>query len=717
LADKKVGPQEWCPGGTDNTSREQATGTSQCNGAEQQDNSNPHDFLLRLLKLGVVIWTATPGTNQEFHRPTGWQKLDASGNVQRLNGLRPGMAVCLNTGGVVAVVDVDPRNGGDIEKVKHLLAELEVRIFGVIRSPSGGKHFYVAGHPNLPSIHCKPDNPKLPGFPGVDIQSFGCNVFLPGTLRGKYQGAGYVIEFDDIDALAEGDPLGAEALSQWVGEQVAEGIKSRAGKNKSEFDFPTVAPWPGGKPDRRQQAYLEKVLDNAVKKISTSAPGGRNEVLYEAALKCSSFVAGAGMDGKAVFLALVKAAQRRGLTGDDGQASVLATIRSAFKVGQANPRAVPDDQREARDDSRYRRIVTLTPMTHIADDVPEWAWRYDGKGHIQRGTLTLYAGRPGAGKSTALRWTAAEYSRGKLYGCWHGKPQNIAYIAGAEESLRFVVKPGLRAVGADMNRLFFPEVTISGEVARLSSLADEKALTEELLAHGITVVLVDPVMSVIGGGVDIHRNNETREYLEPWSRIAEVINGLVIGVAHLTKANNRDIVAAINGSSAFGEVPRAVFGFAKDPQSEQHHRVMSQAKNSAGYEDLSLAYIIEPVRVTTDSGKHGEVGKFTIVGNSQRTVSDILGEPLVATDTKLEEATAWLEDFLQNPFPSSDVKREARKVGFSEATIKRAASKLKVLVREADFPRRTYWLPPVGSQSDQDKSVEPTDDTTATEEG
>ena len=82
-----------------------------------------------------------------------------------------------------------------------------------------------------------------------------------------------------------------------------------------------------------------------------------------------------------------------------------------------------------------------------------------------------------------------------------------------------------------------------------------------------------------------------------------------------------------------------------------------------------------------------------------------------------KNAPAWLEDFLQNPFPSSDVKREARKVGFSEATIKRAASKLKVLVREADFPRRTYWLPPVGSQSDQDKSVEPTDDTTATEEG
>ena len=107
------------------------------------------------------------------------------------------MAVCLNTGGVVVVIDVDPRNGGDIEKVRQLLAELKVRVFAAIRTLSGGKHFYVSGHPSLPTVHSelpnpdKPDKlPKLPNFPGVDIQSFGANVFLPGTLRPKWDGRG-----------------------------------------------------------------------------------------------------------------------------------------------------------------------------------------------------------------------------------------------------------------------------------------------------------------------------------------------------------------------------------------------------------------------------------------------------------------------------------------------------------------------------------------------
>jgi hypothetical protein len=57
--------------------------------------------------------------------------------------------------------------------------------------------------------------------------------------------------------------------------------------------------------------------------------------------------------------------------------------------------------------------------------------------------------------------------------------------------------------------------------------------------------------------VDIHRNNEPRVHLEPWARIAERINGVVIGVVHLTKAPKGDVVAAINASSVFGEVARS----------------------------------------------------------------------------------------------------------------------------------------------------------------
>jgi hypothetical protein len=111
-------------------------------------------------------------------------------------------------GGNVAAVDVDPRNGGDVDQVRQLLLELGVRIYAEIVTPGGGRHFYVAGHPELASAH------GLRGWPGVDIQSFGSLLFLPGTQRPKYGGAGYKIIFDNVEALADGgDPDGAEALN------------------------------------------------------------------------------------------------------------------------------------------------------------------------------------------------------------------------------------------------------------------------------------------------------------------------------------------------------------------------------------------------------------------------------------------------------------------------------------------------------------------------
>src|SRR5690606_38268685 len=114
------------------------------------------------------------------------------------------------------------------------------------------------------------------------------------------------------------------------------------------------------------------------------------------------------------------------------------------------------------------RAVQLSSFADQQDDVPVWAWEHGGKGRIAVGTLALFAGRPGAGKSTGGRWMAAQVSNGTLAGHWHGNPANVAYIA-AEESARYVVKPGLRAAGADLRRVFMPRVELDGEEVRFLS--------------------------------------------------------------------------------------------------------------------------------------------------------------------------------------------------------------------------------------------------------
>jgi predicted ATP-dependent serine protease len=308
-------------------------------------------------------------------------------------------------------------------------------------------------------------------------------------------------------------------------------------------------------------------------------------------------------------------------------------------------------QRGKAQDDEPPRKVSLIPLSKIKDDVAEWAWKYGDHGRIQRDALTLFAGRPSAGKSTAAKHFAAGFSQGTLDGCWLNKPQNVAYIS-TEESDRFIVKPGLRAAGATLDRITLPKVNVGDKHVRLLPITDEDALTALLVAEHVSVVIVDPLMATFGGAVDIHRNNEVRECLEPWQRIAQRINGIVIGVVHLVKSPNGDVLAAITGSSAFGEVARCIFGFAKDPDSEDGGRVISQIKNNAGREDLSITYTIDTHQVRTDSGKVADVGRFIFGDDSDRSVSDILRTNQVAEGLRGHMLDIF-EFVVTSPFPVS----------------------------------------------------------------
>lgn len=345
-----------------------------------------------------------------------------------------------------------------------------------------------------------------------------------------------------------------------------------------------------------------------------------------------------------------------------------------------------------------RRLV-MTPATDIGDDVPTWAWSYGGRGRIAVGTVALFAGRPGAGKSTSARWLTAQATTGTLPGEWNGKPVSVAYLA-REESVNYIVKPSLRAHGADLRRVYFPSVEVpDGEGIRETpvAVADMEALTEACIELGIRVVVVDPLMAMLGAKTDAHRNNEVRAQLDPWRRMAEDIDGVVIGVAHLNKSGNGDVVAGINGSSAFGEIARAVFGFAKDPESEDDHRVMSQEKNSLGDESLALSYRIDSQQVTTDSGRTSEVGKFVLLGDSDRSVGDVLRDAGRGSggmdETERDNAAEWLKQYIGDRIvDSAEAKQDGKAAGFSERTLQRARQELSVLILP-DGRKSTWSLP------------------------
>lgn len=149
-----------------------------------------------------------------FRLPNGWQRTTPDPTV--VDRWKPGMALALVTGALVDVVDVDPRNGGDLSALEGVMPT----VYGQADTPSGGTHSLIA------ALGVPKDVPS----PGIDLQSGDANgngrgfVFLAPTVReskvdGRMKPYVWTTEPDvDVLALVGGDETGA-ALAALVRER------------------------------------------------------------------------------------------------------------------------------------------------------------------------------------------------------------------------------------------------------------------------------------------------------------------------------------------------------------------------------------------------------------------------------------------------------------------------------------------------------------------
>ncbi|MFD0504974.1 AAA family ATPase [Streptomyces chiangmaiensis] len=274
-----------------------------------------------------------------------------------------------------------------------------------------------------------------------------------------------------------------------------------------------------------------------------------------------------------------------------------------------------------------------------------------------------------------------------------GHPRDVFYIA-VEDSWKQTIVPRLLAAGADLDRVWRVEAVDHeyGETT-LSLPQDNSLMEKEIIAHRIALVVLDPLMSCIGKGIDTHRERDVRQALDPLARMADRTGAILLGIAHFNKGSGTDPASLITGSGAFKNVPRAVFGFARDDDNDC--RVMTQAKNSLGRADLpSLAYTIAGTEVPTRTGV-AHVGRFEFLGESARSVEDILAAAQEIGDRgDRGEAADWLRGYLMEhggEAPSKDVKKAAAADDISERTLQRAMRKAGVVSARAGFGKGAYW--------------------------
>lgn len=320
------------------------------------------------------------------------------------------------------------------------------------------------------------------------------------------------------------------------------------------------------------------------------------------------------------------------------------------------------------------RRVRLTPASAIEVEQVVWTWQ----GRIPRGEITLTPGKGGIGKSTFHAWLIAQLTCGTLPGIHYGNPAPCI-IAATEDSWSRTIVPRLMAAGANLDLVYQVDVVsmIEGEVL-ISLPKDLPELEQHIIDLGAALLSVDPLMGVISEHLDTHKDRDVRHALTPLAQLANRTQCTILGNAHFNKGTGSDPLALVMGSAGFGNVSRAVLGFARDPDADEDGTcVISLVKNNLGRLDLpSLAYCIENTFIPTRTGDT-EVGRLVMTGESTRSVGDILATAASTTSSaSLDKAGEWVKRYLEAQrlgyAAASEVTAAGAQAGYSEHVLKKA---------------------------------------------
>lgn len=344
------------------------------------------------------------------------------------------------------------------------------------------------------------------------------------------------------------------------------------------------------------------------------------------------------------------------------------------------------------DDSEQPPELRVIPVSQIKVKATEWLWHH----RIPLGALTLLPGREGTGKSTAGAWLAAQVTLGKLPGVYEGVPKGVFYAA-REDDWERTIAPRIIAAGADISKVYRIDAVASGSVIELTLPEHTDLLRGNIRKYEVALLFIDPLMSVISSKIDTHKDRETRLALEPLAAAAMDTDSAVVGLTHFSKSLTTDALNLVMASKAFTAVPRAVIGMARDDDAEEDNVVvLSQIKSNLGPMEVpSLKFTFQQVTVDTEDGRGAHVGRLVELGESERSVHEILAGRGDEDDQETWNGAAWwLYDHIREAGGEAgarDALNKGKAAGHSKDSIKRASLKLKLTKRRDGFQGPWVW--------------------------
>jgi energy-coupling factor transporter ATP-binding protein EcfA2 len=369
-----------------------------------------------------------------------------------------------------------------------------------------------------------------------------------------------------------------------------------------------------------------------------------------------------------------------GLTRRKGAISMTAKKRSKTD-------ATPNDPTTSDTDNPQDAELEDEPASAIKRGKTVWFV----KDKIEAGTVCIFQGAKGAGKSTWLRAIAASVTSGKplpgdktpfkLRG-------GVLWYAG-EENKSIRVVPGLASAGADLSKIFVSDRMSDNRERQLALPMDCERLERRIRFRSAKLVVVDPVFCFLDGTCDLEGPTEpARRFMASLQRVAQGTGCVIALTRNLTKDTSRGALASGRGGGELGNAARSCLHCQPLPGEAKHYGLAVVVCN-AGQETPTITY-----RIRDQNG----AGVINVTGWNSISADELSGGDDADLDRSLLEKAKLLIKALisDGKMESKIVKDKADKAMISTRTMQQAAKLIGVEYRRSGSREATvsYWARP-----------------------
>jgi hypothetical protein len=317
-----------------------------------------------------------------------------------------------------------------------------------------------------------------------------------------------------------------------------------------------------------------------------------------------------------------------------------------------------------------------------------WLWPY----RLAYGKLAIFDGDPGLGKSLVALDIAAAVTTGRPFpdGAPAAEPSNVLVLSGEDSTLDTVI-PRLRALGADLSRVFvFHSDDDDDSFVSIPGSLD--LLHRALLRTRARLLILDPIVSFLDKGVNINNDQSVRRGLKPMRRLAHQHRCCTLFVRNLNKHVRVSTIYRGGGSIGIVGFCRSAWIFAPDPDQPADRRIMAQAKNNLAALQPSLVYAL-------GTPGPGVPSPVSWVGTSPLTAADLL-EPFRQADRRPSPRDLGVELLLDalkdGPQTTQELWKMLDEHGVPRSAMPGIRAQLRIRSRRigADACTLTYWLLP-----------------------